>query len=166
MSYSTSNGASRQGNSFLMGLLVGIVLGLAIAGGVAWYIQSAPGHFMNPDKVPEQVMPQVTTPASAVSESKPRFEFYRVLTDKDAAPPAPKGEKSGKPTPATAPAVQEIYFLHNAELICLFFIMKLLVFQTTVLFIRVLLLSYLFHNEVSDREQQNKNGNATQFCSG
>ncbi|MDO8412350.1 MAG: SPOR domain-containing protein [Gallionellaceae bacterium] len=126
MGYNRGNATPRQGSSLLMGILIGIVIGLAIAGGVAWYIQKTPGHFINPEKIPEKVMPTVAAPASAVSESKPRFEFYRVLTDKqDTAGTTQKGnDKSAtsgsKPTPATAQAVPEIYFLQagsfsNAE---------------------------------------------------
>lgn len=123
MSYNSGNGAkSRGGNSLLVGILMGMVLGLAIAGGVAWYIQKKPDRSAN-EKIPEKSIPQVAVPASGVSEGKPRFEFYRVLTDKQDTT-APGHEKVpasiNKATPAVASTAPEIYFLQagsfgNAE---------------------------------------------------
>src|SRR5208337_2885523 len=88
-----------KGGSLLAAVLVGMVLGLALAGGVAWYILNRPSPFVNnapheavklePDPVrpapvpvvkavPETVSAVATasSAASGVGESKPRFEFY------------------------------------------------------------------------------------------
>ncbi|MCX7195502.1 MAG: SPOR domain-containing protein [Proteobacteria bacterium] len=95
--------APRQGSSLLTGILVGIVVGLVIAGGIAWYILKTPSSFVN--NVPHEAAKlaadsekqhpgstattdhALTTPAAAsgVEEGKPRFEFYKVLTDKQDA---------------------------------------------------------------------------------
>jgi cell division protein FtsN len=95
--------APRQGSSLLTGIMVGIVVGLVIAGGIAWYILKTPSSFVN--NVPHETAKlaadsekqhpgstattdhALTTPAAAsgVDESKPRFEFYKVLTDKQDA---------------------------------------------------------------------------------
>ena len=95
--------APRQGSSLLTGILVGIVVGLVIAGGIAWYILKTPSSFVN--NVPHEIAKlaadsekqhpgstattdhALTTPAAAsgVEEGKPRFEFYKVLTDKQDA---------------------------------------------------------------------------------
>ncbi len=127
MSYNNGNGSAtpQRNSSLLIGILIGIVLGLAIAGGVAWYIQKSPGPFMSPEKPAEKSTPEKSVmeksvapaPASGVSEARPRFEFYNVLTDKQDAPlPGQKGgaealSPEDKLAPASIKAAQEIYFL-------------------------------------------------------
>ncbi len=124
MSYKNGNrlATPQQNSSLLIGILIGIVLGLAIAGGVAWYLKKSPGPFMSPEKPAEKSIsekPSSSAPASAsgVGEARPRFEFYKVLTDKqDATLPGQNGgaralSPEGKSAPASTRAVQEIYFL-------------------------------------------------------
>jgi len=118
-----------KGGSLLAGILVGMVLGLAIAGGVAWYILKRPSPYVNnvphesvklePDPVKPVPLPipkpapeaasevgSTSNAASAPGESKPRFEFYKVLTDKpDAALPAATAKAGDKA------AAKETYFL-------------------------------------------------------
>ena len=99
----TRSAAPRQGSSLLTGILVGMVVGLVIAGGVAWYILKTPSSFVN--NVPHEttklaadsekpfpvstskIAQELTSSAAAsgVDEGKPRFEFYKVLTDKQDA---------------------------------------------------------------------------------
>ena len=114
----------RSASSMMIGILIGIVLGLATAGGVALYIQNSPDKFLNQEQaVPEKTLPQVATPASAVGESKPRFEFYKVLTDKqDGSSSGQKGveKPTGTGTKSVSDSTEEIYFLQagsftNAE---------------------------------------------------
>jgi len=120
---------SGKGSSMLAAVLVGMVLGLALAGGVAWYVLKRPNPFVNnaphetvklaPDPVKPAPLPVAKAPeaasaeaaasgvASAVGDGKPRFEFYKVLTDKpDAAMPVQAAAKSADKTPA-----KEAYFL-------------------------------------------------------
>lgn len=142
---STRSAAPRQSSSLLTGILVGMVVGLVIAGGVAWYILKTPGSFENnvphetiklaadseqqfPVPVAKTAQVPASTAASGVDESKPRFEFYKVLTDKqDATVPIPKSsgnvatiekekekEKENKPAPvqpAGNATVKETYFV-------------------------------------------------------
>jgi len=118
----------KNSSSLLAGILIGMVIGLVIAGGVAWYILKTPGSFVSsaphePAKlVPEPAKP-VPAPAakiapsaasneaaSGVGEAKPRFEFYKVLTDKqDTMMPAQKD--SGKTAQKSQPAGKEMYYL-------------------------------------------------------
>ena len=131
---STRSAPPRKGSSLLAGIIFGMVLGLAIAAGVAWYILKTPNPFVNKESreavrlAPDAAKPpparvSATAAASGVSESKPRFEFYKVLTDKqDATVPAQKGndqagatENKPVPTqtkqPAEKTAGKESYFL-------------------------------------------------------
>lgn len=135
---STRSAPPRKGSSMLVGILVGMALGMAIASGVAWYILKTPNPFANKEPreavrlVPEAVKPvpasvikPVLAPVSevvavsGVGESKPRFEFYKVLTDKqDAAMSAQqdsdKSAAESKPTsakPAEKAAAEKPRFL-------------------------------------------------------
>jgi cell division protein FtsN len=116
------------------GVFIGMVLGIAAAGGVAWYVlQKKPNVFTNKDQAkpapqvaPVSVIPPVVAPVSApvaasgVGEAKQHFEFYKVLTDKpDAAAHqtnpktvTPKEPAVAKVQPApSAAASKEMYYV-------------------------------------------------------
>ncbi|MDD5299517.1 MAG: SPOR domain-containing protein [Gallionella sp.] len=124
MSRNTGNkpAAPRKSSSpLLTGILVGMVIGVGMAAGLAWYIMKSPSPFVQKEQVVSKPPPvaeklaapatsavsdvQPATPASGVSDGKPRFEFYKVLTDKQDAPiaalakPADKAQ-AAKPQPA------------------------------------------------------------------
>lgn len=129
----SKSSAPRKGGSMFAGILLGMVLGLMIAGGVAWYLLKLPSPFVNKDQRRELVAPQAppagepqvpasapataATAAQAPDDGKPRFEFYKVLTDKQdgslptqqpaAAPAAPQ------PAPAASAkaAASQTYYL-------------------------------------------------------
>ena len=102
MSRNTGNkpAAPRKGGSpLLTGILVGMIIGVAMAAGLAWWIMKSPSPFVQKDTVAAKppvaetkpnvsvVAPVVAKPdvaASGVPGDKPRFEFYKVLTDKEA----------------------------------------------------------------------------------
>ncbi|MDE2117252.1 MAG: SPOR domain-containing protein [Betaproteobacteria bacterium] len=135
---STRSASPRKGSSLLAGIIIGMVVGLAIAAGIAWYILKIPNPFVSKEpREAARLAPDAAKPApapaakpaseaaaaSGAGEGKPRFEFYKVLTDKqDVAAPAQKGsDKPGaaesKPMPAKAAqpaektAAKETYFL-------------------------------------------------------
>ena len=136
---STRSAPPSKGGSLLVGILIGIVLGLATAAGVAWYILKTPNPFLNKEpREAARLAPDAAKPASAAKpsakpapatasdtavsgegENKPRFEFYKVLTDKqDATVAAQKGDKPGAAESKTTPAkpaekadAKETYFL-------------------------------------------------------
>lgn len=107
------------------GILLGMVMGLAIAGGIAWYV-------LKKNNVPAPIakdIPQVAKAADATdknttgkpaadSEMKARFEFYKELTEKPdtSAKKAERRElalqKQAPPTPAKA-APTSAYFLQE-----------------------------------------------------
>lgn len=101
----------------LMGILVGMIVGVAMAAGLAWFILRSPSPFVNKQQsTVETVKPDIAVvkpkaapaAASGVDEAKPRFEFYKVLTDKpgatgDTQPVAADKAKveENKPSPKT-----------------------------------------------------------------
>jgi cell division protein FtsN len=117
----------------IAGMFIGMVLGVAAAAGVAWYLVEKKPAFTNkePSKPAQQVAPLVAsapvaaTPpvvaASGVTEPKQHFEFYKVLTDKDnaqhkntAKPKEPVKEPMvAKPHPVAPPpvAAKDMYYV-------------------------------------------------------
>jgi cell division protein FtsN len=123
-----SNRPNNRGNEFpvFAGILLGIVMGLAIAGGIAWFVLKK-----NPVPAPVKEAPQANKPgstaenptlsrpgAAGTAEGKARFEFYKELTGKpDTAAPR-KNERHdtamAKPAPPGKPAVStSVYFLQE-----------------------------------------------------
>lgn len=115
---SRSNDGSSGGFPVFAAIMLGIVMGLAIAGGIAWMIIKKAPVAMAPKETHEATEPE-TKPAPAAEKpaSKPtapnagddkaRFEFYKELTDKpdgSGKRPAPKPAPSTtKPAPHTTP---------------------------------------------------------------
>ncbi|HEX5362630.1 MAG TPA: SPOR domain-containing protein [Gallionella sp.] len=111
-----SKAAPRKGGSSLMtGILVGMIIGVGLAAGLAWFIMKSPSPFVAKEQAVAKAVPpvkqqapvaapavaSVPTPASAVASDKPRFEFYKVLTDKQDASVAPdKPKTEAKPKAA------------------------------------------------------------------
>ena len=85
----------RRGGSLMTGIFIGVLLGLGIAVGVAWYMNRAPIPFLNKVKPPEKAAtPALPEPAAAGASGtpgtglpppagqlpdKPRFDFYKIL---------------------------------------------------------------------------------------
>ncbi len=77
------------GNPLMAGILVGVVIGVGIAAVLAWYLMKSPTPFLQKQPLadkPSTDFTQQNPPAGAadpgLSGGKPRFEFYKVLTDK------------------------------------------------------------------------------------
>ncbi len=132
MSRPTSNksAASKSGSPMLLGILLGMIFGVALAAGLAWYLLKSPSPFVNkelnqaaeiikPDV--EVVKPKATpviTPESGVGETKPRFEFYKVLTDKPDADGQSQSTEKAKTTeakPSFKPAYLQAGAFSNAS---------------------------------------------------
>ena len=104
----------KGGNSLWTGMLVGIVAGVGMAAGVAWYLMKSPKPFLNKEQpVVAKPQPEPTKQAAAVTagvatekstatpgDGKPRFEFYKVLTDKQGAAAVAPSRPADKPKPA------------------------------------------------------------------
>jgi len=93
-------GSRKRGSSMFMGIVIGILLGLIAALGVALYINKGPSPFTDkkpseaareevPAKPPKIVKPAESVPAPATPPAaaggKPRFEFYGILQGKEEA---------------------------------------------------------------------------------
>lgn len=131
MSYRNSKkSGSTPSVSILPGIIIGVTVGLIIAGGVAWYILKSPG-VKSPGVAtqPEQPateksgleMAAASAPAgtAGAKENKPRFEFYKVLTD-NAGSPVPKIPPKTVNKPVVSDLNRELYYLQvgsfsNAE---------------------------------------------------
>lgn len=119
----TKSAAPRKGGSpMLTGILLGMIVGVALAAGLAWFILRSPSPFVNKEPVAkpiaettkqaaelvrpapvETAKPKVdaaVTGASGVEEAKPRFEFYKVLTDKPDAATDTSAKAADKPKAA------------------------------------------------------------------
>jgi cell division protein FtsN len=132
MSRPTSNNSAapkKGGSPMLLGILLGMIFGVALAAGLAWYLLKSPSPFVSKEQVVkplvETIKPDVevartkaapeTTAASGVEEAKPRFEFYKVLTDKPdtAADTAPKPSEKPK-TAESRPSPKSTYLQAGA----------------------------------------------------
>lgn len=136
MSRNTGNKSAaprKGGSSLLTGILIGMVIGVGMAAGLAWYIMKSPSPFVQKEQVAAKPPVDVAKPAapaataapaaqqpaaaSGVAEGKPRFEFYKVLTDKQDATVSVPAKPADKPQPAkpqtadSKPAASEPYFL-------------------------------------------------------
>jgi cell division protein FtsN len=107
---------NKGGSSLWAGILVGITVGVAMAAGVAWYLMKSPSPFMNKEQpavakaLPDPAKPadpaSTDKSAAAVGDGKPRFEFYKVLTDKQQAT-VTTAKPSEKPKPTDKPKSAE-----------------------------------------------------------
>jgi cell division protein FtsN len=131
-----NNGGNRsstlgRNESLIIGILVGMVLGLAIAGGVAWYLVKRPSPYLSSEPTNgvkdeaelSKTAPPITkeptattTPQAGAEDTKPRFEFYKILTDKqDNTASVPKSG-AGQPVTGGKSAAQGVpYFLQAAS---------------------------------------------------
>lgn len=119
MSRNTGNKSAaprKSGSPLLTGILVGMVIGVGMAAGLAWFIMKSPSPFMQKEpvvakppvetakpKVPAGTAVPNAPSAAAVSgvvDGKPRFEFYKVLTDKQDTAVVTPPKPADKPQPA------------------------------------------------------------------
>jgi cell division protein FtsN len=109
---------SRGGaGSLLVGILIGLVLGLSIALGVAWYINKMPSPFLargtpqaKPGALPDAARDSRADDrtAKAAPESKPRFDFYKILPGEQPATEQRPQDAQKSPAPSGG---REMFFL-------------------------------------------------------
>ncbi|SRR5579864_703997 len=100
---------SDASSSFLIGLFFGFLLGLGVAAGIAIYFFKTPVPFADKARTPDKTAAPATPAAgdaakSAKTETKPRFDFYRILpgqeepvTEKQMREADKQAAKSGAP---------------------------------------------------------------------
>jgi len=76
--------SGRNGSGLLLGLCVGFILGIVVAGAVALYITKSPMPFLERGKPSERPPPagqnlKDAPKAAQTPDGKPRFDFYRIL---------------------------------------------------------------------------------------
>ena len=85
---SQSAPGARSGGGFLLGVFVGLIVGLASALGIAFYLNKTPIPFTSKGKSPAakdtdaaKTPPQIAGMPSgkALSGDKPKFDFYKIL---------------------------------------------------------------------------------------
>lgn len=117
-----NNGRRRSGepdnSSLILGILIGMVLGLLVAGAVAWHLANRPKAFTVKHKgaaAHAATAPKVQPPgtpdshsASGVDGNGKRFTFYEILSKKN-HPPANSGGQ--RPAGGNKPAAASAYFL-------------------------------------------------------
>ncbi len=106
---SRSNGGSSGGFPVFAAIMLGIVMGLAIAGGIAYLVVKKTPVSLAPKEPPKVVPEPDKKPASATKPAAPgddkaRFEFYKELTDKPDNSKPRKVEKPAAPIAKPAPA--------------------------------------------------------------
>lgn len=105
---------SKSGGSFLLGLFLGFMLGLIAAAAIAIYFFKTPVPFVDRMRAPDKSAPapnlSETPKAGKAEETKPRFDFYRILpgqeepvTEKQIREAAKQADKAG--------AAKDAYFL-------------------------------------------------------
>lgn len=99
-----------SGSSLVLGIFIGLVLGLGIALGVAWYINKMPSPFatrppLEPPKGADSA-PRGEVAVRKAPESKPRFDFYKMLPEEPAADPQPRDARK-----KSTAAGKEAFFL-------------------------------------------------------
>ena len=88
-------------NPMWTGILIGLIVGVSLAAGVTWYLMKSPSPFLKKEQMPVNTTSNVGKPAASTeaagtntkssaalpveNNGKPRFEFYKVLTDKQDA---------------------------------------------------------------------------------
>ncbi len=118
-----NSSAPRKGGDLIwVSILVGVLVGVGMAAGVAWYTLKAPRPFLNKEQQavikpqPEPAKPAASVAATTEKSTPPadgkrRFEFYSVLTDKPnttvVAPtkPVDKPKATDKTQPADSKSV-------------------------------------------------------------
>jgi len=84
--------ASKGGGSLFLGIFIGYALGLISAIGVWLYINQAPSPFLTEDKaairpkeepLAKSTQTEKSTVNNTTEESRPRFDFYKILSGTD-----------------------------------------------------------------------------------
>ena len=75
---------AKSGGGLLIGIFIGFMLGMGTAAGIAIYVFKVPVPFLHKVKQPERPIPIApalteTPKPDKTEDTKPRFDFYRIL---------------------------------------------------------------------------------------
>jgi cell division protein FtsN len=112
----TAKSPVRRGGSTFLGILIGLVLGLFIALGVAWYINKLPSPWSNkappPKTAPPPYATKDTAPLPKASAPQPSTEMPAQATPQ--TPPRDTADPVAADTKST-PAAREAFFLQTGS---------------------------------------------------
>lgn len=93
---------ARKGGSLFTGLMIGLAMGMAIAAGVAWYLNMTPNAMKAVESIPDPVPKdkQKTSEDNTGANAKSRALDKQAMVE----PPAPKREAKPEPAPKTESA--------------------------------------------------------------
>ena len=99
------NAPRKGGDSLWAGILAGMVIGVAMAAGVAWFLMKSPRPFLNKEqsalvKPDSAKTPVAAEKPAAAGDGKQHFEFYKMLTDKQGATVVVPAKPADKSQPA------------------------------------------------------------------
>jgi cell division protein FtsN len=112
----------RSEGGFLLGIFVGVVLGLAVALGIAFYLNKTPIPFLAAKAKTEEKAPAGKTPTiaglpqgsstAAPAADKPKFDFYKILPGSE-EPVSEKEfrERARAATKGQQEASKDVYFI-------------------------------------------------------
>src|SRR6266571_5313613 len=98
---------SRSGGGFLLGMFAGLVLGLAMALGIAFYLNKTPIPFITA-KPKTAGMPQGT--AATGTPEKPKFDFYKILPGQE-EPVTEKELRARAAAKGKQDSVKDVFFI-------------------------------------------------------
>jgi len=108
---------SRSGGSFLLGVFVGLLLGLAIALGVAFYLNKTPLPFLGKSK-PAAGKDAAAKPATVAGMpqglpkgERPKFDFYRILPGSEEPVSEEELKGAAKAVKGQPEAARGVYFI-------------------------------------------------------
>jgi cell division protein FtsN len=102
----------------LIGIFIGLVLGLAVAAGLALYMTNAPVPFVTradkaratPPQADRALAETARTTESKATEAKPRFDFYKILPGQE-VPVTEKELRAAAKSPDKAVTPKDLYFV-------------------------------------------------------
>jgi cell division protein FtsN len=113
----------RSGGNFLLGMFLGVILGLAIALGVAFYLNKTPLPFLGKSRPggegkETQVQPQKPIAgmpqgggAKDPEREKPKFDFYKILPGGEEPVTEKELKEAAKASKSQPEAAKAVYFI-------------------------------------------------------
>ncbi|OGA25577.1 MAG: hypothetical protein A3H34_04030 [Betaproteobacteria bacterium RIFCSPLOWO2_02_FULL_67_19] len=108
---------SRSGGSFLLGVFIGLMLGLGIAVGVAFYLNKTPLPFLTKPKPPtakDGAQPPAVAglpqPAEK-SPDKPRFDFYKILPGSEETVSERELKEAARSARSQPESAKDVYYI-------------------------------------------------------